>query len=156
MNFLLVLQALFLTSLIPATHAEDQESANVEFLTRVVSDIASNGDQYVQFFRTGNQPINLGLLRTAQQITQSASGDSYTTLAADLAFMSDLSAMITPVPWYNERIATGNLSYAAVQTGSDAELASSTSTTTAVNEVNQIGVTYVGLGVVGGLVFAML
>lgn len=153
MKFLITLLLFFITKIIAQTNQEQ-----VEFLTRVVSDIANNGDEYIQYFRTGNQPINLRLIRSAQQITQSIEdGDSYTTLAANLAFMSDLSAMITPLPWFNQRIATGNLSLIAIETSINLNESSSSSAAAAsVNDVNKIGVTYVGLSVFGGLMLAIL
>ncbi|KAK6891988.1 hypothetical protein K6H09_003955 [Candida tropicalis] len=143
MNILITLSLFFITT-------AAQTNPNVEFLTRVVSDLASNGNEYISYFRNGGGPINLGIIRTAQQLTQDANGgDSYTTLAADSGFMSDLSAMITPLPWFNERIATGNISSVPTETNT-------AQTTSPSNDVNKVGITYVGFGVFAGIVFAMI
>ncbi|EMG49305.1 hypothetical protein SBY92_000686 [Candida maltosa Xu316] len=126
-----------------------QTNEQVEFLTRIVSDLVSNSNEYIQYFRTGTQPLNLGLMRTALAMTADMTDDSYTTLARDSAFMNDLSSMATGLPWYNSRIAGGNVSSLIPETGTG------TGTGSSVNGGNAVGCVGV-LGVVGGLVLAVL
>lgn len=91
-------------------------AAQVALLTRVASDIRSNQNEYLQFFETGTVPLPLNVMQIVGQITD----ESYTTLVQNQELMTQLGALVTQLPWYNERLAGGKVaSVTAAGSGED-------------------------------------
>ncbi|EDK47137.1 predicted protein [Lodderomyces elongisporus NRRL YB-4239] len=137
-----------------SAQATSSQPDEVVLLTRLVSDVATNANEYIHFFETQTQvPIPLNLIGTLRQIT-TYTDDSYTTLAENLALMGSVESLVTVLPWYESRIVSGDgdgkvLSLSDVGSVSGSASGSSGSSSKSSNESQNGG------AMIAGGVFAM-
>ncbi|KAI5957369.1 hypothetical protein KGF54_000297 [Candida jiufengensis] len=104
---LLILNYCILINSQSISYNEQQQS---DLLTKLVSDIKTNQQQYIQFFQTANNvPIPLNLIGSLNQIT-TYTDDSYIgSLLTNSDILSQVDNIATQLPWYNDRLADSNI-----------------------------------------------
>ncbi|CAK7904782.1 repressed By RIM101 protein 2 [[Candida] anglica] len=117
---------LLILNLITLIYAMD--SSDAAFITRLVDDVKSNVNDYVQFYLTATVSVPKQFTQVALQLQSYTGSDYASVVESDDINVTSLESFATNLPWYSSRLAVNDVS-AATTTG-DGTSGSATATQT--------------------------
>ncbi|KAG7192718.1 uncharacterized protein KQ657_001501 [Scheffersomyces spartinae] len=101
------------------------DAQQVDFLTALVSDLASHRGSYLQFVATFTESVPAAVTELALNV-QTYTDNAYTTLLEDTSVVEQISKFATALPWYSSLAAQAAAAASATGSASGSEAASST------------------------------